>query len=1342
MKVFYEKVIRHRKLILILFAVATVLMAICRSFVSVNYDMNDYLPEDSDSTVALEVMEEEFDGGIPNARVMIYDVSVAEALQYKEQLGEIEGVSGVQWLDDSVSMTQPLEFADQDVVETYYKDGNALFSVTIEEEHILDAVAQIRELIGEDNAMTGSAVSTAIATESTVSEVRIISVIAVLFVLFILVLTTTSWLEPLVILLGLGVAVIINAGSNLIFGEISFVTNAAGNILQLAVSLDYSVFLIHRFDECRKEEADPEIAMQNALVKSTFSILSSGLTTVIGFLALVLMRFRIGPDLGLALAKGIALSLITVFVFMPGFILSVYKWLDKTRHRSLMPDFHLLGKFVSKIMIPLAVCFVILIIPAYLSSISNSYYYGSSDIFGKGTQLGDDTAAIQEMFGQNDTYVLLVPKGDTASEVGLSEAIQEQEGVTEVVSFVDMAGAEIPYEYLDEESLSLLESENYTRMVISVDVPYEGEETTALIDAIRECADRYYPDSYYLAGEGVSTYDLQETVTADMLKVNLVAIGAVFIVLLLTMKSIVLPVILVLTIETAIWINLSFPYYMDSSLFYIAYLIISSIQLGATVDYAILLTDRYRENRQRMDRKESVVQTISGVTVSIITSGLTLAVVGTLLGVVSTHGLLSQLGYLLGRGSICSMIAVLFILPGFLYLFDRMFTGKKGVIHMKKNVKQVTAVLLAVVLAAGNSAVVSAAESPSKKEEVVYAMLDAGGNVTGVYVVNSFSGGDIVDYGDYQKVRNMTTTDEISAEGDKITLSTDADKVYYQGDLKDTNIPWNISIHYYMDGTQYDPSEIAGMSGRLEIKISVTQNPACDESFFEGYALQAAVLLDTEKCSNITAEGATVANIASDKQLSYIILPGAGREISITADVTDFEMDEISINGVRLNLNMELDDSELQEKVQEIQDAVEELDEGAEELNSGAGSLDTATKKLNDGIAAIQSALDELNGQSGTLTEGSAQMQAALVQIQTSLNNVAVNADDLTKLTEASLQIRQGIDALVAGLDTLDSSIDQYYGSLEAAGLDSADTLAAQNEQAAAALGITATQRALYQAYAQGEAAGAGNGAAAAVGRLQELAAAGDTEALALAAQYQTAEAAQAGSGAAVIQIYIENAGKLISIETLLAADKAYISGSSQLIDGIDASLDQENGALMSGAVTLQGKYAEFDESINSLAAQLGALSENMGSLKAGIDTLVAGDAALDDGIHSYTGGVAQILAGYDTLYRGSLELAEGTGSLYSGTRELLEGTGTFRTETSGMDTQISDTIDDTIDNMTGKNVETVSFVSEKNTNVDSVLFVIKTQAIEKPEVVEEEPEEEKLSVWQKFLNIFGWGDE
>lgn len=687
MNKFFEKVVKHHRVILFAFLIAAVICAGLQQFVKVDYDMKDYLPEDSPSTVSLNKMKEEFDGDIPNARVMVKDVTVPEALEYKEKIKECKGVTDVLWLDDAADIYQPLETLDTDTVETYYKDDAALFTVTIDEGQREEAVDAIREVIGDDNAMTGDAVSTALATASTISEIQKISVFAVLAVLIVLLITTNSWIEPVIVLIGLGVAILINSGTNLIFGEISFVTNAAGAILQLAVSLDYSIFLIHRYEECLRKNPDRSVAMADALCSSVSSILASGLTTVIGFLALLFMRFGIGPDLGRALAKGICISLLVVFLFMPALILKMYPLMQKTHHRRLLPDFKPFGRAVTRMMLPAVCICAVMVVPSFLASNNNFYYYGSSHIFGKETQLGQDTEAVEDIFGKNDTYVVMVPSGSRETERKLSNDLQDISEVTSIISYVDTVGEVIPESYLDEDTLSQLESGTYSRMVLTVDAEYEGEETFALIETIKDTVQKYYPDSYYLAGEGVSTYDLMDTITADMLKVNLIAIAAVFVVLLFSMKSISLPVILVLSIETAIWINMAIPYFRGSTVFYISYLIISSIQLGATVDYAILFTDRYRGFRQEMERKPAIVQTVRTVTPSLITSGTVMSVVGFLLGIISTHGVLSQLGMFLGKGTLLSMAIVFCVLPGLLYLLDGLIahtTVKANFYHSKK----------------------------------------------------------------------------------------------------------------------------------------------------------------------------------------------------------------------------------------------------------------------------------------------------------------------------------------------------------------------------------------------------------------------------------------------------------------------------------------------------------------------------------------------------------------------------------------------------------------------------------------------------------------------------------
>lgn len=665
-------IVDKRIAIICVFAALAVVCVVLKQFVGVNFEMNDYLPDGTPSTVALDTMEDEFEGGIPNMRVMVPVDGVAEAVDIKQQLLAIDGVEDVAWLDDAGTISVPLEMQDANTVESYYKDGYALYTVTVDDAARQQATADVRALLGDDAALTGSAVSTAYATESTVSEIGVITVAAIAFILLVLVLTTVSWAMPLLVLVGLGVSVAINGGTNLIFGEISFVTNAAGTVLQVGIALDFSVFLLHRFEECRGHNATAAEDMVEALCKSSTAILSSGCTVIIGFLALCVMQFKIGPDLGFALAKGILISLVTVFTFVPALLVTCNGLVEKTRHRSFVFGVDKLARGVCASCVAVACVFVLLPVPAFLASTSKdiSYYYGASHIFGAETQYGKDTQAIEDVFGQSDTYVLLVPRGNVAAEQQLSNDLQAMPEVKSVISYVDSASRLLPEGMLDQDTLSLLESDNYSRMVLTVDAAYEGDATVALVDSIRNTADGYYPGTYKLAGEGVSTADLRSTITEDKDLVDVIAVGAVLAVLLLATRSVSLPVILVFVIETSIWVNFAVPYFTGDPLFYLSYLIVSTVQLGVTVDYAILLCDRYLECRRSMGKKAAVRCTIEAVTVPVLTSGTVLTVVGFILSFVSSHGVLAMLGHFLGVGVLMSLLAVLFALPGFLYLFD------------------------------------------------------------------------------------------------------------------------------------------------------------------------------------------------------------------------------------------------------------------------------------------------------------------------------------------------------------------------------------------------------------------------------------------------------------------------------------------------------------------------------------------------------------------------------------------------------------------------------------------------------------------------------------------------
>ena len=648
-----------------------------------------------------------------------------------------------------------------------------------------------------------------------------------------------------------------------------------------------------------------------------------------------------------------------------------------------------------------------------------------------------------------------------------------------------------------------------------------------------------------------------------------------------------------------------------------------------------------------------------------------------------------------------------------------------------KNYNKIIAVAMAGAICGSTafSSISLAATKSSEKEEVIYANLTSSGDIEKIYAVNIFEDKDIVDYGVYDTVKNMNTMDKINYSNGKITIQNSEDKLYYQGIMKqNTEMPWTIKVRYKLDGVEYAPSELAGKSGKLEISISIKENKNCKKNFFENYALQTVVQLDTNLCENIKSDEATMANVGGLKQLTYTILPGNEKDIKITTDVTDFEMSEIQVNGINLNLGLDkdsIDTSSLTGELDKLKDAVNDLDDGANELNDGAKKLDDGAVTLTDGIKTIQEGLDQLNSKSSSLTSGSSEVLSALKTIQSSLNNVSTSSKDLKQLSSASTSIKSGIDSLVNGLKTVDSSIDTYNSSLKKAGLNSASELAQKNKQALSALGITNTQRKLYSAYTSG-------GSQAVSAELAKLAQAGDSEAVELYKQVS------AGNTDAVTQ-YVQAAGKLISVETLLKADASYIEGSSKLINGIDAQMSTSSSqtTLMSGAVSLQTNYKKFDASIQDLVSSLNNLMANMTQLKNGINKLTDNYATLDSGIKEYTSAVNKITNGYSKVYEGALDLVSGTHSLYKGTTELTDGTGEFKGETSDLDSKVDDEVDSMIDNFAGGDFEVESFVSDKNTDVDSVQFVIKTEAIKKEEVKVEEEKTEELNFWQKLLNLF-----
>ena len=609
------------------------------------------------------------------------------------------------------------------------------------------------------------------------------------------------------------------------------------------------------------------------------------------------------------------------------------------------------------------------------------------------------------------------------------------------------------------------------------------------------------------------------------------------------------------------------------------------------------------------------------------------------------------------------------------------------------------------------------------KEEVIYINLDGNGEVSSAYAVNIFDSQNILDYGDYSEIRNMNTNDTLSYDNGEITGNSSVDKLYYEGTLKEVEIPWNINIKYYLDGKEISSNELAGKSGTLEIKISITDNEKCNSAFFENYALQTTITLDTEKCNNIEAEGATIANVGSEKQISHIILPNKGKEISIKADVNDFEMASMAINGVKLGLSVDVDTNSLLDRVNELTDAIEKLDSGAISVNDGStelnngtydlsngmNSLSTGVNSLNDGIITVYKGLQELNSNSKTLTSGSKEVLDALNEIGSALNNINISNESISELVSASSDVQTGINELVSAITLLpgNANYEAYKSIMNANGLD-IDYL--QSNNASAIENMKSQISVLTEAR-------------------DNLLVAG--------VQADDSQIIQ-------IQTQIEMYNQII---TLLQGNMASISGTESYLNSVSDGI----GQVLGGATELQTKYTEFNNAIQGLSALLNDMIYNMSNLSTAINTLISEYNKLDVGINEYTNGVATLLQGYSQLVEGSTNLVNGTSTLKSGaeklssgvaelkdgTTELSKGTTELNDKTANLDTEITDEIDKMVDDLDGTSDEIVSFTSEKNTNVKSVQFVIKTPEIKKVTIEVSKDEEKSPTLWERIINLF-----
>ena len=674
---FSKAVVKHRILILIVVLVLMIPSVLGMAGTRINYDMLDYLPEDMETVIGQNELLEDFGKGAFSF-IIVEDMPAKDVAALKEKIEQVDHVETVLWYDSIADLSIPMELLPDKIYNEFNTENATMmavfFDTSTSSDITMDAIREIRQIAGKQCFLSGMSALVTDLKDLCEKEEPIYVGIAVLLACVAMLVFLDSWLVPFVFLASIGMMILLNLGTNYFMGEISYITKALSAVLQLAVTMDYSIFLWHSYNEQRTRCDDNKAAMAVAIKETLASVVGSSITTVAGFIALCFMSFTMGRDLGIVMAKGVLLGVLGCVTVLPALILVLDKPLQKTKHKSLIPNMGGFAKGVVRIFPVFIVIFALLIPPAYYgySKTNDEVYYDMGQCLPEDMEYVIANSKLSEDFDIASTHMLLVDANLPAKSVrSMMKEMEQVDGVKYVLGLESVIGSRIPEEILPESITSILKNDKWELLLINSEYKVASDAVNDQISDLNTILKKY-DESGMLIGEAPCMKDMIETTSHDFQVVNAISILAIFIIIALVEKSLSLPFILISVIEVAIFINLGLPHYLGQSLPFIAPICISTIQLGATVDYAILMTTRYKAERIRGNGKKDAVWTALSTSIpSIIVSGMGLFAATFGVAIYSDIDIIGSMCMLMARGAIVSMLAVIFILPALLLLCDK-----------------------------------------------------------------------------------------------------------------------------------------------------------------------------------------------------------------------------------------------------------------------------------------------------------------------------------------------------------------------------------------------------------------------------------------------------------------------------------------------------------------------------------------------------------------------------------------------------------------------------------------------------------------------------------------------
>ena len=1030
MKKFAKFIANHNILILIISFLLLVPAIYGYVNTRINYDILVYLPDSVDTIKGENILTDDFGLGA-YAFVMVDSSNNKKMLDLEKDIKKIEGVSAVVSIADATDTLIPIDMLPTQVTEKLNKDNETIIMVTFDgttsEDVTIDAVRSLREVVGDAtkvSSMTSMVIDTMDLSNKEIFAYVTIAVILCLAVLFV---ATDSYVIPFFLLGNIGFAIIYNMGSNIFLGQISYITQAITAVLQLGVTMDFSIFLYHKYEQAKLDnpKMSKQDAMASAIVATFQSVLGSSLTTFAGFLALCTMDLTLGTDIGIVMAKGVLWGLICVLTLFPALLMVGDKLIDKTKHKVLLPEFKKLQEFSTKHYKGIIIAFLILLIPAYYGNKNYDVYYKLDESLPKDLAFNVANSDLAEKFNIVSPEIILLDKdvktNDVKELVGKLENIEGIDLVLAPSTFMDPAMAML----LPSDLNKMMDNDKYQLIIVNSTYEIASDELASQIEKINNLV-KSYDKTSIIAGEGPLMNDLVTIADHDFRMVNYTSILVIFIIMILVLKQINLPIILILTIEFAIFCNMSVAFYTNTTLPFIASIVVGTIQLGATIDYAILMSTKYMEERQIIkDKKEAMLKTLSLTVPSIITSALCFFAATFGVAFYTKIDMIGSICELLSRGAIISSIVVILILPSLLMVCDKFIVKNKKEGNKMKNLKTVVSVLTISALSLMPFSV------NASKTENVYTNMDYTGTVKKTTVSNHLENdkdGEIKDNSILTNILNVNGSEDFTLDNDIVTWYAKGKDIFYTGITKKAQ-PINVVTKYYLNGKVTNATDMIGKSGKIKIEISLLNNSLLrTDNTFTPYVVALGAMMDSDTNTDINITNGKVTDTGTRSVLLAISAPGlyeytninefkSLNKVIITYNTTDFEINDIYMVAspkILSELDLEIFDKLdiLTSSISTLGEKMDELEAGTKDLANGTSRLFTNSSIFNEKLATASASLEKIANGTIKLVDGVDEMLTTLTDAKTmmedkdidgSLANLKVlqakNEATITKLT-------------------------------------------------------------------------------------------------------------------------------------------------------------------------------------------------------------------------------------------------------------------------------------------------------------------------------------------------------